>query len=261
MSVKWRPSINFLQTPKILSTISKELNCDTLLTNQINCIYYKSTYIVCTRMQTHIYIHTHTRIERRSYMYMCLCVCVYYIYCGMCVHCPSSRCWSSPLLLRFWLPRQQNTKYKKKVVFLLSASLFSSRCSLSLWFFGLRSRLFSVWPSPLLPCFVHFYAFALFVISLSVAHTTFAINSRSLARCVLTPPPLLACLLSLSHTQASSRRLHCLSLFIERTTTLPFAPQTLTHIHTPLLSTPSLALFGRFARRYVQFQPPKAENQ
>lgn len=52
MSVKWRPSINFLQAPKILSTIWKELNCDTLLTNQINCIYYKSTYKVCTRMQT-----------------------------------------------------------------------------------------------------------------------------------------------------------------------------------------------------------------
>lgn len=160
-------------------------------------------------------------------------------------------------------PTKYEIQKKKKVVFLLSASLFSSRCSLSLWLFGLRSRLFSVWPSPLLPCFVHFYAFALFVISLSVAHTTFAINSRSLARCVLTPQPLLACLLSLSlsHTQASSRRLHCLSLFIERATTLPFAPQALTHIHTPLLSTPSLALFGRFARRYVQFQPPKAENQ
>lgn len=78
-------------------------------------------------MHTHANLNTHTYTHTQSDVYMC----VHYIYCGMCVHCPSSRCWSSPLLLRFWLPRQQNTKYKKKVVFLLSASLFPSHCSLS----------------------------------------------------------------------------------------------------------------------------------
>lgn len=34
----------------------KELNCDTLLTNQINCIYYKSTYNVCTHTQRGIHM-------------------------------------------------------------------------------------------------------------------------------------------------------------------------------------------------------------
>lgn len=100
----------------------------------------------------------------------------------MCVHCPSSsssRCWSSPLLLRFWLPRQQNTKYKKKkVVFLLSASLFSSRCSLSLWFFGLRSRL-CLSLSRLFSCLLCALLCFCFICYFVVRH----INSRSLARC------------------------------------------------------------------------------
>lgn len=77
--------------------------------------------------------HTHAHKEAS--------ICVYYIYCGMCVHCPSSsssRCWSSPLLLRFWLPRQQNTKYKKKkkksCISSLCLALFFSLLSISLVF-------------------------------------------------------------------------------------------------------------------------------
>lgn len=159
----------------------KELNCDTLLTNQINCIYYKSTYNVCT--------HTYTRTHKEA------SICVYYIYCGMCVHCPSSsssRCWSSPLLLRFWLPRQQNTKYKKKKLYFFSLPRSFLLAALYLFGFsacGLVSASVSLASS--LACFVHFYAFALFVISLSaisilaLSHAVAAVLALSLS-----PPPL-----------------------------------------------------------------------
>lgn len=72
----------------------------------------------------------------------------------------------------------RNTKKKKKVVFLLSASLFSSRCSLSLWFFGLRSRL-CLSLSRLFSCLLCALLCFCFICYFVVRH----FNSRSLARC------------------------------------------------------------------------------
>lgn len=199
--------------------------------------------------------HTHTHAHKEA------SICVYYIYCGMCVHCPSSsssRCWSSPLLLRFWLPRQQNTKYKKKkVVFLLSASLFSSRCSLSLWFFGLRSRL-CLSLSRLFSCLLCALLCFCFICYFVVRH----INSRSLARCCRRSRALaLAAAAYFASHYSLNERLRS-PLPHTHTHTQKHIP--LLH-HSPLHFAHSLSLstlFGRFARRrYVQFQPPKAENQ
>lgn len=78
----------------------------------------------------------------------------------------------------FGCPANKIRNTKKKVVFLLSALLFSSRCSLSLWFFGLRSRLcLSLFR--LFSCLLCALLCFCFICYFVVRH----INSRSLARC------------------------------------------------------------------------------
>lgn len=133
-------------------------------------------------MCAHTYPHAHKEAS----------ICVYYIYCGMCVHCPSSssRCWSSPLLLRFWLPRQQNKKYKKKsCISSLCLALFFSLLSISLVFRPAVSSL-SLSLASSLACFVHFYAFALFVISLSAISTLALSHAVAAVLALSLSPPL-----------------------------------------------------------------------
>lgn len=218
----------------------KELNCDTLLTNQINCIYYKSTYNVCT----HIPTHTHKEAS----------ICVYYIYCGMCVHCPSSssRCWSSPLLLRFWLPRQQNTKYKKKKLYFFS--LPRSFLLAALYLFGFSAcGLVSVSLSRLFSCLLCALLCFCFICYFVVRH----INSRSLARCCRRSRALALAAAYIASHYSLNERLRS-PLPHTHTKTHPSSSPLPSSLCSLSLST----LFGRFARRrYVQFQPPKAENQ
>lgn len=184
----------------------KELNCDTLLTNQINCIYYKSTYNVCT--------HTNTRIQRHPY------VCTISI--AVCA-CIARRLLLDVGALRFCFafgcPANKIQNTKKKLYFF---SLPRSFLLAALYLFGFSAcGLVSVSLSPLL----------------LLALCTFMLLLYLLFRC----PPYQ---LSLSRTllppfSRSLRRLHCLSLFIERTTALPFAPHR--HKNTSLFFTTPLS--------------------
>lgn len=163
--------------------------------------------------------HTHAHKEAS--------ICVYYIYCGMCVHCPSSsssRCWSSPLLLRFWLPRQQNTKYKKKsCISSLCLALFFSLLSISLVFRPAVSSL-PLSLSPLLLLALCTFMLLLYLLFRCPPY------QFSLSRTLLPP---------FSRSRSRRRRLLCLSLFIERTTALPFAPHTHTKTHPSSSPLPS----------------------
>lgn len=147
----------------------------------------------------------------------------------------------------------RNTKKKKKVVFLLSASLFSL-LSISLVFSACGLVSASVSLASSLACFVHFYAFALFVISLS------AISILALSHAVAAVLALAAAAYFDSHYSLNERLRSPLPHTHTHTKTHPSSsplPSSLCSL-TLSLST----LFGRFARRrYVQFQPPKAENQ
>lgn len=154
----------------------------------------------------------------------------------------------------FGCPANKIRNTKKKVVFLLSASLFSSRCSLSLWFFGLRSRLcLSLSLCRLFSCLLCALLCFCFICYFVVRH----INSRSLARC---------CRRSLVLALAAAYIASHYSLNERLRSPLPHT-HTKTHpssspLPSSLCSLSLSTLFGRFARRrYVQFQPPKAENQ
>lgn len=157
----------------------KELNCDTLLTNQINCIYYKSTYNVCT--------HTHTHTKRHPY------VCTISI--AVCACIARRRRLLDVGALRFCFafgcPANKIRNTKKKLYFF---SLPRSFLLAALYLFGFSACGLvsaSVSLASSLACFVHFYAFALFVISLSaisilaLSHAVAAVLALSLS-----PPPL-----------------------------------------------------------------------
>lgn len=182
-------------------------------------------------------------------------ICVYYIYCGMCVHCPSSssRCWSSPLLLRFWLPRQQNTKYKKKsCISSLCLALFFSLLSISLVFRPAVSSL-SLSLCRLFSCLLCALLCFCFICYFVVRH----INSRSLARCCRRSRALALAAAYIASHYSLNERLRS-PLPHTHTKTHPSSSPLPSSLCSFSLST----LFGRFARRrYVQFQPPKAENQ
>lgn len=184
--------------------------------------------------------HTNTRIQRHPY------VCTISI--AVCA-CIARRLLLDVGALRFCFafgcPANKIQNTKKKLYFF---SLPRSFLLAALYLFGFSAcGLVSLASS--LACFVHFYAFALFVISLS------AISTLALSHAV-------AAVLSLSSPLT-------LPLIIHWTNdSAPLCPtQTQKHIpllyHSPLFVAHSFpTLFGRFARRrYVQFQPPKAENQ
>lgn len=198
--------------------------------------------------------HTHTHAHTKRHPYVCtisiaVCACIArrrrLLDVGALRFCFAFGCPANKI---------RNTK-KKSCISSLCLALFFSLLSISLVFRPAVSSL-PLSLSPLLLLALCTFMLLLYLLFRCPPY------QFSLSRTLLPP---------FSRSRSRRRRLLCLSLFIERTTALPFAPHTHTHTKTHPSSSPlpsslcSLSLstlFGRFARRrYVQFQPPKAENQ